>query len=303
MPNIFTVFGATGAQGGSVVNAILADPTLSKKYELRGITRDASTPAAKALSDRGVNVVIADMSSPESLDSAVAGSHTVFLVTNFWDTGSGSAETAQGKAVVDACKAAGVQHLIFSSLLNTSEISGDCLARIAHFDSKAAVEEYIRETGVPATFVLLGWYMENFFQMLRKEGEGYIWSLPIDGDKAQLPLIDAGRDTGNFVKAALKQTVPSGKRILVATEYLTPNRIVSDLAEITGKHASAVRVSDELFKSFMPPGHGQELLENHLLLEDPGYFGGADLGESLALLDERPRTWREFVEANKGKWA
>lgn len=147
----------------------------------------------------------ADMSSPETLEPAIAGSHTVFIVTDYWGSASGSAETeiTQGKAAADACKVTGVQHTIFSSLRRISDLTGGRPAHIAHFDSKAAIEDYIRGLGIPATFVLLGWYMENFFQLLVKENGGYVWKVPIDGDKAQLPLIDAGGDTGRLLQRTL----------------------------------------------------------------------------------------------------
>ncbi len=58
MSQVLTVFGATGKQGGSVIRAVLADPVLSKKFKVRGVTRDASKPAAKALADQGVEVVV-----------------------------------------------------------------------------------------------------------------------------------------------------------------------------------------------------------------------------------------------------
>lgn len=269
------------------------------------------------------------MSSPATLEPAIAGSHTVFLVTNYWDAKSRSAETevAQGRAVAEKCKAAGVAHLVFSSLISPAELCKgrtDKVPHIPHFESKAAVEEYIRSLGVPATFVNLGWYMENFFMVVTKNEEGgLVWTLPINGDTSQFPLIDAGKDTGaffsrppsalhpthfrqktrmkanlpegNFVRAALKQSPPSGKRILVATEYATPNRIMADLAEITGKRA--------VFESSPPEVALEEMRGNYELLENPGYFGGMDLTEGVALLDEKPGTWREFVKKNKDKWA
>lgn len=63
MSKILTVFGATGNQGGSVINAVLADPALSKEFKIRGITRDKSKPAAKALADRGVEMVVVSTGS------------------------------------------------------------------------------------------------------------------------------------------------------------------------------------------------------------------------------------------------
>jgi uncharacterized protein YbjT (DUF2867 family) len=56
MSKIITVFGATGNQGGSVIKHILADPTLSKEFKIRGITRDVSKPAAQALEKQGVEM-------------------------------------------------------------------------------------------------------------------------------------------------------------------------------------------------------------------------------------------------------
>lgn len=56
MSKIITVFGATGQQGGAVIKHILADPVLSKEFKVRGITRDVTKPAAKALSDQGVEM-------------------------------------------------------------------------------------------------------------------------------------------------------------------------------------------------------------------------------------------------------
>ena len=58
MSEIITVFGATGNQGGSVVDAVLNDPALSSRFTIRAVTRDASKPAAKELAAKdGVEVV------------------------------------------------------------------------------------------------------------------------------------------------------------------------------------------------------------------------------------------------------
>lgn len=87
-----------------------------------------------------------------------------------------------------------------------------------------------------------------------------------------------------------------------ATEYCSPQRLVSEFSEVLGKPAKFVQVPSEAFKSFLPTQVAQELLENMLLLEDPGYYGGANLTESLSMLDKKLTTWKEFVEANKEKW-
>ncbi|KAL7796750.1 hypothetical protein V8C37DRAFT_327260 [Trichoderma ceciliae] len=308
MSKILTVFGATGNQGGSVVEAVLADPALSQEFKIRGVTRDVNKPGAKKLASRGVELVVADMSSAQSVAPAVQGAHTVFLVTNFWESMSADIELSQGKVVVDACNDAGVKHLIFSSLINVTKASNGRLPNISHFDGKARIEEYIRISGVPGTFVLPGMFMSGFETMIRKnpasEPAGYTLALPVDPHKAITPLFDAAEDTGKFVKAAIKNfPSQSGNRILAAADYYTIDRLISEFSQVIGKPAQAVQISDDKFKSFLSPVAAQELLENMKLLEDPGYYAGEALGESLALLEEKPTTWKEFVEKNKQKWA
>jgi uncharacterized protein YbjT (DUF2867 family) len=137
------------------------------------------------------------MSSVEQAAPAVEGAHTVFLVTNYWETMSPEIEVSQGKAVTDAAKAAGVKHLIFSSALNTTEISNGDLPNLEHFVSKATIEQYIRDSGVPGTFVIAGFFMSNLFESIRKNEEGvYVLALPVSSDKAQVPLLAARGDTG-----------------------------------------------------------------------------------------------------------
>lgn len=82
MSKLLTVFGATGQQGGSLIEHILNHPELSKLYYLRGITRDSSKPSAVSLKEKGIEVIQADLSDPQSLVAAVADSYAVFGVTN-----------------------------------------------------------------------------------------------------------------------------------------------------------------------------------------------------------------------------
>jgi uncharacterized protein YbjT (DUF2867 family) len=243
------------------------------------------------------------MSTTEQVAPAVAGAHTVFLVTNYWENASGDSEINQGKAVTDACKAAGVKHLIFSSLLNVTDASKGRLSHIHHFDGKAKIEEYIRNSGVPATFVLPGLFMSNMFGMIQKTEEGgYKLALPVTGDKGQIPLFNVRDDLGKFVNAAIKHDDFRGKRIYACTDYYTPNRLVSEFSEVIGQPAEYEQVPDDVFRSWMSAEHGQEMLENMKLLDDPGYYGGADLKETQSILDKKPTSWKEFVQTYRERW-
>ncbi|KAF1816397.1 NmrA-domain-containing protein [Eremomyces bilateralis CBS 781.70] len=253
---------------------------LSKEYSIRGVTRDASKPKAQALAKKGVEIVTADMNHKDSIISAIKGSDTAFLVTNYWETGDPEVEKAQGKTVADASKEVGVKHLIFSSLLNATQISSGRLSHAKHFDSKAEIEEHIRSLGIPATFVVAGYYMSNYLQMLRKRDDGsYSLAYPVSKE-AKFPLVETVQDMGKFVKPALKKPDAfNGKRIFAATDYYPFTQVTADQ-----------------YKSFLPDSMAQEMLENHLLIEEPGLFDGISLQESLDALEDKPTTWKEFVK-------
>lgn len=120
MSNVITVFGATGLQGGGVVKALLA----GGKFKVRGVTRSVESKKAKELAAKGVEMVEATLDKPESLPKAIAGSHGVFLLTNFWDSMDGARETTQGKGAVDVCVQEGVKHLIYSGLESAEKMYG-----------------------------------------------------------------------------------------------------------------------------------------------------------------------------------
>ncbi|EGY20860.1 uncharacterized protein VDAG_02384 [Verticillium dahliae VdLs.17] len=300
MSKILTVFGATGNQGGSVIRAVLADPVISKEFTVRGITRDASKLLPRTWPLK------ADLSSADSVAAAIAGSHTVFLVTSpdFFNP-SASPELAQGKIVADAAADAKVDHLIYSSLLHVTAETKGRLTHVVHFDQKAEVEAYIRAKSIPSSFILPGYFMSNYTvsQMLRKGEDGtYTLAYPVSAE-ARFPLIDAEADTGKYVAAVLRNpTRHLGKQILASTGYYTPTRLLAEFEEATGKKAAFVQLDADTYKSFLPSPMAKELLENHLFVEDPGYFKGQPLEASEELLAEiglKSTSWKEFVKKNK----
>ncbi len=143
------------------------------------------------------------MNSKSSLAKALKGTHTVFLVTlpDFVNGPDAGTELENGKNVADAAKDAGVEHLVFSSLINVTEATNSRLSHMAHFDRKADIEQYIRSQGTPATFIRPGYYMTNFtnLQLLRKGDDGsYTLYGPSSPTKAKLPLFYAESDMGEY---------------------------------------------------------------------------------------------------------
>ncbi|KAL9619376.1 MAG: hypothetical protein Q9160_005971 [Pyrenula sp. 1 TL-2023] len=143
--NVLTIFGATGNQGHSVIDVILASQHLREKYALRGVTRNASSPSAQTLVAKGVEMVSANVNDIASLRAAIRGSYGVFGVTNFWDKDvmSKTIEVQQGMNIFDACKEENVVHFVYSTLPYAQKITDGMLQHIDHFDGKAVVAEYV----------------------------------------------------------------------------------------------------------------------------------------------------------------
>jgi uncharacterized protein YbjT (DUF2867 family) len=168
-------------------------------------------------------------------------------------------------------------------------VSGGKLSKVAHFDSKANVEEYVRSIGLPATFFLPGFYMSNIpGQSLNNMQGPYNFALPIPTD-SPMPLFDTERDTGKFIKAILlNRETTLGKRIYGATDYYTPAQIISDFQVVKpqdGQGGKAIQVPEAAFKKVlggkgMPEHLQEEMLENMLLMPQFGYYGGDSLKSS-----------------------
>lgn len=105
------------------------------------------------------------------------------------------------------------------------------------------------------------------------------------------------------MKSVIKQSLDTaGKRVLMATDYYTPAQLMSELGKTLGVKAEAVKIPEETYKSSLSPQMAQEMLENMLLMEIGGYYGGENLGPSHALLQEKPVQWEDFVKRNSSKF-
>ncbi|GAA3439852.1 SDR family oxidoreductase [Kutzneria kofuensis] len=137
---MIVVTGATGALGRLVLAGLPAADTV-------GLVRD---PAKAA--DLGVPVRVGSYDDPASLAGAFDGADKVLFISGS-EVGK---RVDQHRAVVDAAKAAGVPHLVYTSILHadTSPLS---LAA-----EHKATEVMIREAGIPFTFLRNSWYTEMY---------------------------------------------------------------------------------------------------------------------------------------------
>jgi uncharacterized protein YbjT (DUF2867 family) len=262
MAKIIAVVGATGVQGGGLARAILADP--GSGFSVRAITRDPSKDNAKALAAKGAEVVSANLDDVESLKKAFAGAHGVFAVTNFWEHFSAEKEKAQAKNIADAAKAAGVKHVIWSTLEDTRQfMSADDKRmpilqekyRVPHFDAKAEANAFF--SGVPATMLVTSFYWDNLFMfgLAPKKGDDgqYAWAFPMGN--AKLAGI-AGEDIGKCALGVFKggdQYV--GKTVGIAGEFLTIDQMGQSLSKNLGLGSVKYNaVEPDVYRSWGFPG-------------------------------------------------
>ena len=176
---LIAVTGATGAQGGGMVRAICADP--NGAFQARAVTRNPNSDKARALAALGAEVVAADVGDAESIRQAFEGAYGAYCVTFFWEHFSPEKEMAQAGAMAQAARAAGVKHVIWSTLEDTRKLvplSDDRMPtllgkyKVPHFDAKGGSDHLFTDAGVPTTFLLTSFYWDNFiyFGMGPKKG-------------------------------------------------------------------------------------------------------------------------------------
>lgn len=306
MSKTLAVFGATGQQGSSVVNHVLADPVLSKTYSIRAITRDTTSPSALSLTNRGVNVVQADVTDRASLESALSGVHTVFAMTtpSFAPNGY-ETELNAAKLIADVAVAKGVEYIIFSTLPSISQMSNGKYTKAFHFDAKAAAEEYIRSLPIKSAFFMPGFFMENFDGKAlvphpKAGGDGYVISMPTSAT-TKLPLIDTIGDGGKFIGAILAEPDKyEGKTFTGASGLWDLEEIAAAMTKTSGKKVVYEEVSVEDFKKMVPFG-ADVFVQTFKALEEYGYSGPeteADVAWAVANARGKLSSLEEFLVAH-----
>ncbi|KAI7481330.1 hypothetical protein KC351_g6453 [Hortaea werneckii] len=273
---LLTIFGATGNQGGSIIDVVLASPELTTKYALRGITRDPSSAKSQALASQGVDMVQADLNDVASLQKAMQGAHGAFGVTDFWAVMSKEVEFQQGRNLFEAAKAAGVEHYVWSSLPWAEKLTGGVLRHVDHFDSKAMVEEYVEANKGE---MVVSYYMPAMFltmiKTLVKAVDGTpMLSVPFPSDSIAWPLVDVRGDGGKYVMGLFEAgQKANGAKVNAVSTWTTPKDIVATLGKAAGKDLVYNPVSAEVFGGFFSEAIRAELVETLRLVGEYSYYG------------------------------
>jgi len=256
---IIAIIGATGAQGGGVVNGILNDP--NGGFIPRAITRNINSDKAKALSSKGVEVVQADADDVESLKNAFKGAYGAFCVTNYWEYLSPEREIAQAKNLAEAAKDAKISHAVWSTLEDSREwipLDDNRMPtlmdnyKVPHFDAKGESNKFFKDAGVPTTFMIAAFYWDNFiyFGMGPQKGpDGKLAiTFPMDDKKlAGIGASDIGKCAYGIFKAGNKYI---GQTVGVAGGQLTGDEMAEAFSKALGKEVHYNAVPPEVYRSF-----------------------------------------------------
>jgi uncharacterized protein YbjT (DUF2867 family) len=260
---IIVVFGATGAQGGGLVRAILNDPY--SEFAVRAVTRNPDSDKTKELAKLGAEVVAANIDDPESLKHALSGAYGAYFVTFFWDHYSPEKEMAEAQNMAAAAKEAGLKHVIWSTLedvRNWVPLDDNSMPtlrekyKVPHFDGKGASDHYFSDAGLPVTFLLPSYYWDNliYFGMGPKRGADGKLSITFPmGDKKMAGI--AAADIGKCAYGIFKKGASLiGKRIGVAGDQLTCTEMAESLSKALGEEVSYNEITPEQYRGFGFPG-------------------------------------------------
>lgn len=228
------VFGATGRQGGSVVNALL------KRWRVRAFVRNAANPASAALREAGVDLFSGSFDDRGAISAAMKNAYGVFIVL----PGNLSAEDEVKYAteIANIATESGVAHLVYSSGASV----GETLTGVARFDSKPRIEAYIRNLPIVSTIVRPMIFMDMLVRPGSGLDKGQLVSLMVPDKPIQLTAVE---DIGKFVAAIFSDRPRfAGQTLKIASDTVTGVELAATLSAVVGRPIAYSRFADHVLE-------------------------------------------------------
>lgn len=307
---IIVVIGATGAQGGGLVRAILNNP--QSGFKARAVTRNVNSDKAKALSALGAEVVEADIDDKESLRKAFDGAYGAFCVTNFWEHFSPEKEMEQARNMAEAAKECGLEHVIWSTLEDTRNwvpLDDDRMPtllgkyKVPHLDAKGESNVFFINSGIPYTLLNTSFYWDNFlyFGMGPQKGADGKLSISMPMDNKKLPGIaaeDIGKCAFGIFNAGQRY---QGQTVGIAGEHLTGQQMADAFTEAMGTEVAYNAVPPAIYRSLGFPGADDLGNMFQFKADFEEYFCGARNVDFSRELNPELLSFGEWLEKNKTK--
>ena len=314
---IIAVVGATGSQGGGLVRAILADP--DHEFAARALTRNSQSGKARELTASGAEVVEADLDDEASLARAFEGAHGVFIVTNYWADRTpeeearrtrAEMELQQAEAAVWATKAAGVAHVIWSTLEDTRPHFGDGervptvdeLYKVPHFDAKAEADELFTKYGVPTTYLRTAFFFEGFASGLgpvRDASGKLVLTLPMaDQPLSGIAVDDIGRTALGIFKRGREYI---GQTVSIAGDHLTGEEYAAALTDALDELVVYQPNTWDDFRRLGFPGAVEMANMFQFYAEDSKRFTGDRNLAAVRNLNPELQSFRDWLSLHKAE--
>jgi len=292
---LITVVGVLGKQGFSVARSLLA----SGQYRVRGITRRVDAPQARELVALGAELVSLplELGYREAYEQAFSGSHGAFLMTP-GITPPDTHEAALGMELADAAVAAGVGHVVFSSLEHVDAITGG--TKFApHFTDKARVEAYIRTLPVRSTFIQMAFFYTNLMEFYTpyQKDDTLVFPIYLPED-FPAPFVDPLTATGPAVLEIFSNPeLYAGRTLPVVGDVLSPREMVETFTKVTGRKAEYSPAYTR--EGFL--GHFPQYGANAMLVDE--IIGMAQYAVEYGYFTEgRDLDWSQRINANTLSW-
>jgi uncharacterized protein YbjT (DUF2867 family) len=294
---LILVAGATGTQGGAVVDALLA-----KYIAVRALVRNKNSEEAKALAAKNVELVEADFENLESLTDAAKGATGVFSMQMPAPLENKGQEAQHAKNLVDAAKAAGIQQIVHTSVAR----AGDHESFVdwekgrwepTYWEEKAAANNMVKGAGFSYwTIIKPPLIMENLLPpkstyMFPTITEGKLFT-PLAPD-SKVDWVSP-KDIGRFAAEAFAQPEKFNKKeFAILGEKLTISEVAQTLSAVTGKkfQAQSIAVEEALDRGF----HAG-VVDAYVWMNVEGYK--VDQVETAAF-GIQPESLRTYLESKK----
>ncbi|GAA2787395.1 NmrA/HSCARG family protein [Saccharopolyspora taberi] len=303
---VIAVVGATGAQGGGLARAILADA--DTEFAVRALTRNPDSDAARRLAAQGAEVVEADVSDEVSMAKAFDGAYGAFLVTNFWEHASPEQEKHDATTMAHAAKTAGLTHVIWSTLEDTREhipLTDERMPtlmdnyKVPHFDAKAEADRFFLDAEVPTTFLRTTFYWENLLGPMapQRTADGrLVLALAMgDSELAGIAVEDIGR-TAHGIFTHGPDLV--GRTISIAGEHLTGTQIAEHLSAALEEEVVYAPVPFDALRAQPFPGAVEIGNMFQFYAEVPQFNAARDLNVARDL-NPRLQTFQQWLTEHK----
>lgn len=255
MAKTILVTGATGKQGGAVIDALLSADPDGSTFTILALTRNASSPSATRLLSKAphgnLKLVQGNLDDVPAVFEAAKGAIPdgeaiwgVYSVqVSLGPRVSTEGETAQGTALIDAAVAHGVQHFVYSSVeRGGDEASWETATPVPHFQSKYRVEQHLKAAtaeGEPGAG--MGWTILRPVAFMDNLGTGFATKVFVAALKNYLGERDkslqwvAVADIGVFAAKAFAQPEKWDRRAVgLAGDELTMEQLNEAFLEATG---------------------------------------------------------------------